>query len=184
MELWTTATLATQRSWFRSFKAWENGVPEDIVRAEHDLALRADGMRVWRHQDVPLFPLGSTAVPAAALVLFLPWIAVAALLNLPPLLAAGWAGRKFPDGPNVVALWRILVGVPLFLVWTLALVLASIVSGHAIAIVALVGIDGIALLLWRRTHRLAVAVHNAVFARELRPAAMAFRETILARLPT
>jgi hypothetical protein len=42
----------------------------------------------------------------------------AVLMNIPAVLAGACAGRRFPDGPNVVLLWKPLAGITVFLIYS------------------------------------------------------------------
>ncbi|PYJ81139.1 MAG: hypothetical protein DME22_21885 [Verrucomicrobia bacterium] len=148
------ATLGTKRSYFKTLKALEQSIPEKILLGP-----------AWRY----LLALGATG----------PLVGLGALLNLPPLLGAWWAGKKFPDGPNVISLWRVLVGAPLFLLWVAVMAMVAIVSGRWpwFGLYALTTFSG--LKLYYRVKKLAVAVHNGLRYPELRPQVLAFRETVL-----
>jgi 1-acyl-sn-glycerol-3-phosphate acyltransferase len=61
-------------------------------------------------------------------------VAAALLMNGLPVGAAYLAGRRLADARNTVALWRVLVGAPAAVVWSFALSLACVASGHASAI--------------------------------------------------
>lgn len=104
--------------------------------------------------------------------------ALAAVLNLPPLLAGFWAGRRFPDGPNVVALWKILAGVPAFLAWALLLAAASLWSDRPdlLILYALATVAG--LHCWSPAHRSAVSYLNGRRHRPLLERIEAFRTEV------
>ena len=59
-------------------------------------------------------PVGPAVFYLAAFLVICPIVFAAIALNLPALIAGWYAGKKFPDGRNVVSLWKILVGVPVF----------------------------------------------------------------------
>jgi hypothetical protein len=104
------------------------------------------------------------------------------LLNAVPLLGAWAAAAKLADDRNVIAFWKILVGVPLFAVWASAAVISSIASGHAGFALAYVAITAFGLSLYYRTKKVAVAVYNGVFRASERPKALAYRDAVLAAL--
>ena len=54
---------------------------------------------------------------------------VLAVLNAPVTLAQALAGRWLADGDNVVLLWKVLVGLPVQVLWSAVFVLATILSG-------------------------------------------------------
>jgi hypothetical protein len=177
------STLATPRSWYRSAKAWEAAVPEAVRRAGDAWEPMVRGRRLWRHQGVPLFPLGIAELYLVAGLVLAPMVGIGILLNLVPFAAAGWAASRFADGPNVIALWRILVGVPAWLLWVMAWGVACLLGGQPVWFLAYGACTGLTLLLYYRVKKLGVAVHNVLFHADLRPAALRLRETVLAALP-
>lgn len=173
------ATLGSERSFSATLKALEPGIPTSVRIARDRFEAECGRHRPWRHQDVPLFP-GSSVLPyALALVALSPFVIAGALLNLPPLLAGALAARKFADGPNVVALWRILVGLPVFALWSVGCAIAlAVLLGPAWACGYLV-LTAAAIAGWYRAKKLAVTVRNGLFAASLRPAALHLRDLLL-----
>lgn len=176
------STLATPRSYFLSLKALEAGIPrvlmEPACKLESDLRSR----KVLRHQGVPLFPMGSRWIYLLALGALSPLVLAGILLNLPPFLAGWFAGTQFPDDTNVISLWKIMVGVPLFAIWSV-LATVSLLQTHPALALSYVALTGAALWLYYRVKKLAVAVHNGFRHPEVRPRLLAFRESVLAALP-
>jgi len=176
------STLATPRSWFDSLKALESGVPTPIRERARALEPQLQGRHLLRHQGVPLFPMRSPALYLMVLLLMAPMVLTGIAVNLPPLLAGWIAGKKFPDGLNVVALWRILVGAPLFVAWVVFTLAISCVTKKPLLAVSYLLITLLALLLYYRVKKLAVAVHNGLRFPALRPAMLEFRRTVLESL--
>ena len=81
---------------------------------------------MFTHQRVPLVPMRFPWLYGIALAALGPMVLVAGLVNGVPLLGGYLAGRILPDDTNVIALWRILVGFPLFVAWVLALGLLAV----------------------------------------------------------
>jgi len=173
------ATLGTKRSYFKTLKVLERSIPEKILLDWRALRPEIEKRKLWHHQGVPLFPLGPAWLYLLALGATGPLVGLGALLNLPPLLGAWWAGKKFPDGPNVVSLWRVLVGAPLSLLWVAVMAMIAIVSGRWpwFGLYALATFSG--LKLCYRLKKLTVALHNGLRYPELHPQFLAFRETVL-----
>lgn len=191
------ATLGTARSYFHALKALERGVPAPVRDAWDALAVdgapatdaaqgapdrpfgaRRRTRRVWLHQGVPLVSRGSWVWDALALLALGPAVLGGIVLNLPPFLAAAWAGRRFPDGRNVVALWRILVGLPLFALWIVAVATVATWTGQfawlaGYGVVTWLGLHG-----YGRVKQLGVAVHNGLCHATLRPRFLALREVL------
>ena len=176
------ATLGTGRRYFDALKSFERRLPDEAVAAWRNLEDKARGRRVLRHQGVPLFPLRMpVAYVALTAALALP-VFTGALLNLPPLAIAFWAGKRFPDDTNVIALWRILTGVPLLLLWAAAWMIAAAALGSGGMIIAYLVFTGLAVLGWYRLQKLAVVAWNGTFHPDLRDDALAVRHAVLAAL--
>jgi 1-acyl-sn-glycerol-3-phosphate acyltransferase len=173
------ATLGTDHSYSRSLQLLAAGVPEPLRALWQKLELELSVRKVWRHQRVPLFPQGPLSAYLLGLALLTPIVAAGAVINLPPLLAGGFAARRFADDRNVIALWRILVGLPVFALWFTAVsaTFAALAGwpwalGYALLTMA-------ALKVWSRTRKLAVAVGNAVRHPDLAPRAHEFHAALL-----
>ena len=152
------------------------------MAAWQKLEEKARGRRLLRHQGVPLFPLRMPwAYVALTALLALPVLA-GALLNLPPLAVARWAGQRFPDDTNVIALWRILTGVPLLLLWAAAWISTAAALGSGEMLVAYLVLSGLAVSGWYRLKKLAVVAWNGTFHPDLREDALAVRHAVLAAL--
>ena len=173
------ATLGTDRSFAATQKQLERGIPPVVEAAWRDLEPELARRRLWLHQGVPLFPMGSQAWYALLLIGAAGLALPGAALNFPPFAVAAWAGRKFPDDRNVVSLWKILVGLPAFLLWAVALIAAAAVSGRWLGFAAWLAATVMSLMLWYRVKKLAVIVHNGLRFPELRARVLAFRELVL-----
>jgi 1-acyl-sn-glycerol-3-phosphate acyltransferase len=175
----SVATLATAGSFFKSLKAMEQAVPEKIMDEWRGLepALRDATLRF--HQGVPLFPLGPAAFCFLALLVVSPVVFVAITLNLPAFIAGWYAGKKFPDGRNVVSLWKILVGVPVFALWAGAVVVTMLLLGKLLWLAAYVALTCAGVKLYCRFKKLAVAVHNALRQPALQSRMLMFHQTVL-----
>lgn len=177
------ATLGTARGYFNSLKALEAGIPNNLSENRRVLDSRLAGRRVLLHQGVPLFPVGPWIFYAVLLVLLAPLVLAGTLLNAPPMLVGWLAARRFADDRNVIALWRILVGLPLGLVWFVGfgIELAWVAGwpwmlGYAVLTLA-------ALKSLYRCKKLAVAVWNGLAHRDLAGPARDFHQTVLSTLP-
>lgn len=176
------ATLGTKHTYFAALKAMEHQLPAEAVRAWENFETKARGRRLLRHQGVPLFPLRYPWLYVlAALLLTLP-VAVGALMNVPPLAVAWWAGRKFPDDRNVIALWRILTGVPLLVIWSAAWVAAGILFGLWWLPLIYFALTWLAVRGWYRLKKLAVVAWNGLFFPGLRSDALEIHRAVLKAL--
>lgn len=127
--------------------------------------------------------MSSTVVYALAFISLGSLVVVGGLCNLPPLLAGWWAGKKFPDGPNVISLWKILVGMPAFILWALAVAAVSLVLGKWFWLAGYLLATWLGLKNYYRVRKLAVAVHNGWRFPGLRSSLLAFRELVLQEIP-
>lgn len=177
------ATLGTPRSYFKSLKTLEAGVPNKIMDEWRGLEPALKGRRLWLHQGVPLFPVGSMVFYVVAFLVISPIVFTAIALNLPAFLAGWYAGKKIPDGRNVVSLWKILVGVPVFALWGGAVTLTLLLLGKILWLVAYVAVTCVGVKLYYRFKKLAVAVHNALRQPALRSRMLKFHQTVLQSMP-
>ena len=138
---------------------------EDLSRWD-SLRAEASSRGVLFYKGAPAWENPSSASRLRLALLALP-SALAAALNLPPLLAGAWAGRRFPDGPNVVALWKILIGVPAFAAWALLLAAAALIAGRADLFILYSLATAAGLQCFAPAHKSAAAFWNALFHRSL-----------------
>lgn len=177
-------TLRTRRDFFPSLKALENGVPEPLAGRWEEMSAEADSRGMLRHQGVPLFPGAPWVVYALALALLAPAVMGGALVNLPPLLLGWLAARKLADDLNVIALWRILVGLPVFVVWSSGMVAGLVVFAGAGWALGYLALTFFALAFLYRTRKLAVAVWNGAVHRPFRKRAWEFHRLLLEKPPS
>ena len=178
-----TAALDPSRSFFTSLKSLESGVPESLAAQGRELESRLAGCRALRYQGVALFPEVSWWQDTWRLLLAGPVVLAGGLVNLPPLLAGYLAAHRRADGPNVIALWRLLAGLPVALLWwglvsavLLGSGLGGWLAGYAILTMS-------ALRLTNRTRQWAVSVWNGLICPHLAGPAREFRQSILQTLP-
>jgi hypothetical protein len=177
------ATLGTTTSYFKALKALEAGVPDNIMDGWRELELNLRKEQLWLHQGVPLFPARPVALYVAALLAVSPVVFAAVALNFPAFLAGWYAGRKFPDDRNVISLWKILVGVPVFALWTGIAVAALLASGRFLWLAAYLAVTCAGVKLYHRFKKLAVVTHNAVRQPALRQRMLTFHQKVLQFLP-
>lgn len=177
------ATLGSARSYFKSLKTMERAVLEKILDEWRGLERAVGDGKLWFHQGVPLFPVGAVVPYLVALLVASPIVLAAAAFNLPAFVAGWYAGKKFPDGRNVVSLWKILVGLPAFALWAGAVVLTLLLLGKLLWLAAYVAVTCAGLKLYYRFKKLAVAVRNALRQPALRCRMLAFHQTVLQSLP-
>ena len=177
------ATLGSTRSYFGALKALEAGVPDVIATAWSELQQRLGSRWVLRHQGVPLFPVGPWLGYAALLAVLGPLVFTGALLNLPPLFAAWLAARRLADAPNVIALWRTLVGLPLGGIWLVGMAAAITYCAGWIGSIGYLLLTIAAIKSLYRSKKLAVAVWNGLVHRRLMIQAHVFHQLVQQILP-
>lgn len=172
------ATLGSQRSYFAALKALEQGKPEVetmSAKLEHELAHVPGGSRLWRHQGVPLMPLNFAWMYPLLWLLLLPLVVFACVSNAPPLLCAWWAGKRFSDGRNTFALWRLLVGFPCLLLWAASLLLVALFLHLLPLWFGYVAVSVLGLKSLRRVEKLTITLHNWALVPVLRQPLLRWR---------
>ena len=163
------ATLGTSRSYFEALKSCEKGAGEplgvDWNTFEQELGSRS--CAVLRHQGWPLFSAGSWFPSALWLIVLSPVVVAGALMNFPPLLAGWLAARRFADERNVIALWRILIGLPLLVLWLASLSVTIVCSSGWPWMVAYVALTLAALKGLHQLKKVAVIVWNELLHHSL-----------------
>jgi 1-acyl-sn-glycerol-3-phosphate acyltransferase len=177
------ATLGSLRTYFDSLKQLEAGVPEALLARWRELEPQLVSRRVLLHQGVPLFPVGPWVFYALLLLVLGPIVLAGAMVSLPPLLAGWVAARKLADDRNVIALWRVLVGLPLFVIWFgIVTLLLAFFAGWWWAL-GYVLLTFAALKSLYRAKKLAVAVWNGLAHRALARRAHEFHQSVLQTIP-
>jgi hypothetical protein len=175
------ATLGSKRSYFAAQKALENGMPEAealTLKLEQEILHSTKGQGLWLHQGVPLVPMQHAWAYPLLFILLLPFAVTACALNALPLLAARWAGQRFSDDRNTIALWRLLIGFPALAIWALLLLVMALWSHSLMLWFAYLAISMIGIRFVRRVQKLAITLHNWAFANSLRAPLLAWRESL------
>jgi hypothetical protein len=176
------STLATPRSYHQSLKTFEKAIPGPIESNWIELEPQIRARTLLTHQGIPLFPMKHAWLYVLALAVTGPLVVAGGLVNCVPLLGAWLAGRTLADGPNVVSLWRILVGMPLFFLWMAGVLAGSILLHQPLAFGAWLLLTLVAGWLYYRVKKLSVAVVNLILHPGLRARMLAFRESVLEAL--
>jgi hypothetical protein len=157
-------------------------MPDEIRRGDEIWQRYCVERRLWRHQGVPLFPLRSlfpyllAAVALSAVVL--PGLLVQAL----PMGMALLAGNSMADDTNVIALWRILIGVPVALLWNAALVAVLLGTGTGWWLLPCWIFSMGMLFFWYRWKKTMVVAWNGIWHGDLRADALAWRAATIKAL--
>jgi 1-acyl-sn-glycerol-3-phosphate acyltransferase len=176
-------TLGTPRSYFKSLKAIEQAVPEKILEQWQAVEPELRSGKLWFHQGVPLMPVGPFPLYVLALLVTGTLTLAAIVLNLPPFVSGWFAGKRFPDDRNVISLWKILLGVPIFVLWMVCLTLTLLLLGKFWWLAVYGAITWLGLKCYYRFKKVAVAVHNGLCCPALRPRMLTFHQTVLQSLP-
>jgi 1-acyl-sn-glycerol-3-phosphate acyltransferase len=176
------ATLGTSYRYFEGLKALERKLPSDIISEWKSMEGAMRGKHVLRHQGVPLFPIRMPWVYAILTCLLAIPVGVGAFINIPPLVIAWLVGRRCADDSNVIALWRILAGVPVLVLWAGAWMITAVALSEAWVALAYLVFTWIAVRGWYRLKKVAVAAWNGVFHPSLRAGALAIHLLILRAL--
>lgn len=175
------STLGSERSYFAALKALESGMPvaeAPALRLDDEILNSAKGRGLWLHQGVPLVPVDHAWAYPLIFVFLLPLVSLACLCNAPPLLCAGWAGRRFSDARNTIALWRLLAGFPCLVIWATLLLAAALLAKALPLWFAYLAISMSGLKSVRRVKKLAVSLHNWIMAPGLRGTLLNWRESL------
>jgi hypothetical protein len=127
---------------------------------------------------VPLVPMHHAWAYPLIFILLSPLAVTACALNALPLLAARWAGQRFSDGRNTIALWRLLIGFPALVIWAVLLLVIALWHHTLMLWLAYIAISTIGIQSVRRVQKLAVTLHNWAFANSLRQPLLAWRESL------
>ena len=166
-------------SYFHTMKLCEKGIPRELQGAWDALrdGIRANNLK--QSEAASPFSMASPWTSLFAGVLLAPFVAAAAAINSLPLFAAYWAGKKFPDAPNVVALWRILVGAPLFFLWFVAVLAALVAVERGVWFLVFFMLTMIGWLAYQRGRQLFVAGWNGIRVPQLRNKYLEFQRLLV-----
>jgi 1-acyl-sn-glycerol-3-phosphate acyltransferase len=173
------ATLGTGHEYFSALKVMEKELPPEAVAAWTSFEEAVREKMVLKHQGVPLFPMRAPLVYALLTLLLGVPVLAGALLNFMPITVAWYCGRRFSDGLNVVALWRIMVGVPSFIVWQTIWIILAVVTGQYWVVPVYFSLTFISVMGWYRLKKLAVASWNGLFHSNLRVDALSLHKCII-----
>ncbi|MFY9821533.1 MAG: 1-acyl-sn-glycerol-3-phosphate acyltransferase [Thermoanaerobaculia bacterium] len=108
--------------YYRTLKSLERSpLPAPLEAAWQRLERAIDGGELATAFGAPVFSKRGVLWSLAWLMVQASLTGTAALANLPPLAVGWWAGRRFADARNTIALWRVLIGFPAFVLWLLAI---------------------------------------------------------------
>ena len=177
------ATLGTDHSYAAVLQKLAHGIPEEMLSAWNKWEDISKGRCLFLHQNVPLFPLRSVMIYALAAVVMSILVVPGMIVQAVPLGVAAIAGKVIPDDTNVIALWRILTGIPIAILWNILLLLILAWNGAWWWLVAAWIASAITLSLWYRCKKTLVVAINGLWHRDLRAAAQQLHSKVLQSVP-
>jgi 1-acyl-sn-glycerol-3-phosphate acyltransferase len=166
-------------SYFRAMKLCEKGIPRELQGAWDALRDGIRGSNLKQCEATSPFSMASPWISLFAGILLAPLVTAAAAMNSLPLAGAYWAGRKFPDAPNVIALWRILVGAPLFFLWFVTVLTALAAAGRGVWFILFFMLTVVGWLAYQRGRQLIVAGWNGIRFPQLRSKYVEFQRLLV-----
>jgi 1-acyl-sn-glycerol-3-phosphate acyltransferase len=168
-EISTIAAMAAPPGrYFEALKLCEKGIPEKLEVPWGILRDELQSSDLLHSEAAPVFSSVPPWISVLGGVFLAPLVVVGAILNFVPLGGAWWAAKKFPDERNVITLWRLLVGVPLFLLWFVAVALALVLMGRELWIVFFLLLTVIGWVGYQPARQLLVSGWNGTRFPELR----------------
>lgn len=160
--------LGTDLSYAEHLKQLEGQITPGLSESLRELEAVAKDKGLFLHQGLPLMPVGLWRWDLVKWLLLAPIIACFSILNFPVLAAGYIAGKVLPDEPNVIAFWRMVVGLPVGLFWVVTVCVGLFLFAGPSWFVLYGAISIVGLLAWYRFRKLTVALGNAVFHPEVR----------------
>lgn len=176
-------TLGTQHAYASMLLSLAKQLPPELKAAAESLDQIATAQPLCLHQGVPLFPTGALPLYLGYWLLLLPVIGSFVLLNLPVILAAKLASRLLPDDTNVIAFWRMLIGLPVAVVWAIAITIAMLWLAQPVLLTLYWVSNFLGIRSWYRFRKLSITLCNALFHRGARNAVLTIYQTLLKWLP-
>jgi len=160
--------LGSDLSYAEHLKKLEGQIAPGLSESLRQLEAVAKDKGLFLHQGLPLMPLRLCQRDLVKWLLLAPVIACFSILNFPVLAAGHIASQLLPDEPNVIAFWRMVVGVPVGLFWVVTVCVGLFLCAGPSWFVLYGAISIVGVLAWYRFRKLTVALGNAVFHPEVR----------------
>jgi hypothetical protein len=158
-------SLATNRNYAQNLAHFERDLPPALSEQLSIVEAQARLSGAWTYQRLPLVPKGSVF---PTLMMWLPLAVLMAgfsIPNLPPLFAGYYAGRKLPDDINVVAIWSATIGLGTAFLFTSALTVGLLLTGHWVALLTYFAVSWAGVRAFDFFRRLTVVTYNGLIAR-------------------
>lgn len=176
------ATLGTDHSYAKVLQQCAAGFPGEIRQSAETWEKRSAGRRLCLHQGVPLFPLRSVLLYAVAALVLSAVVLPGLVVQCVPMGVAVLAGRVMADDTNVIALWRVLTGVPVALLWNALLACVLLWAGAWWWLLAAWAVSYGMWFFWYRWKKTMVVAVNGLCQRELQAAALAWHASVIKAL--
>ncbi len=176
------STLGTGRSYFESLKALEEGALAEMQAPWDDLCRKFSLPSLLCQQNVPLYPGKAWIIYAVALLILGPLVLSGMIVNLPPLVLGSIAAWKLADDRNVIALWRLMVGMPIFLIWLVLVVIGLAVFASPWWSLGYILLTIVSLETIYRTKKVFISVWNGLFHSSLAKPAWDFHKRLAEKL--
>ena len=173
------ATLGTSHSYATVLQQLARGIPAELHQGWDAWEKTSCGRSLFLHQGVPLFPLRHAWLYVLAGALMFLFILPGVIVQALPLSVAAIAGKTLSDDTNVIALWRILTGMPIALLWNLLLLILLAWNGSWLLLCGAWCSSALTIFLWYRCKKTLVVAANGLFHRDLREAAQKLHALVL-----
>jgi hypothetical protein len=160
-------TLGTKLSYYHVLKTLEQHLPGELARGWQRWNKLSGNKRLLKYHGIAIFSTHPLAWDVIILAMLGPMVLAAGFFNAVPLVLGQQAGTRFSDGRNVISLWRIVVGVPILLVWVLVLIVVALATSKLAWFALYAIVTWIGLLSYDRVKRATVAVYNGARHRSL-----------------
>lgn len=157
--------------YYRTLKTLERSpLPVPLATEWQRVEQAIDRGEVATAYGVPVFSKRGMLWSLAWFLVQAPVVAAAALANLPPLAAGWWSGRRFADARNTIALWRALIGFPVFVLWLLVVAGITLALRRPMILASYVLLTILGLVLYPELVERWARLRNQLRAQALRPA--------------
>jgi 1-acyl-sn-glycerol-3-phosphate acyltransferase len=176
------ATLGTDHSYAKVLQQCVAGLPGEIRQSAEIWEKHSAGRRLCLHQGVPLYPLRSVTLYALAALALSAVVLPGLVVQCVPMGVAALAGKVMADDTNVIALWRVLTGAPVALLWNLVLAVLLLSAGAGWWLLVAWAVTLGMWLFWYRWKKTMVVTLNGMFHRDLRAPALAWHAAVIKAL--
>lgn len=166
-----TAADGDAGRYYRTLKGLERSpMPAPICDEWQRLEQSIDRGEIATAYGAPVFSKRGALWSLAWLMIQAPLTGAAVLASFPPLAAGWWAGRRFADARNTIALWRLLIGFPVLCLWLLIVGGITLALGRPLILAGYVLLSAAGLILYPELIERWARLRNQLRAGAARPA--------------